>query len=582
MIENEQMCEKNRILDVALGCVGCGSPLRGAAMDGVCGECGEQVRESCGGRQFIFSDEVWRRRMRRGLRFGMWLPLVMAIYIAFSIRHWFYGSVKDWLIFYGIGTGISLTYMGYVNYCLLRGGKRLGGDGFWRGGMWGSWVVMSSLMLGQYAYCCFLYDDPSLFTRWVIHESITMIELVVLPVTGLLYVFCFLKWFGKIAEGMNQRTVMKCGRFLMWLSGFLLIMHSLFFIFPRLVNFELGILQITLLAMMWVGVLMGSYAILFEYWVLMGHSLDWGKVIKPAVDRGGKLTLEDNLGRACLPMSMRCDGVGCGYNLQGLPLDLDCPECGYAIKETISDGNYMFSDRLKRERLAIGLWILVGLPIALLALKVIFWSTLSRWRDWTTFVQLNRVSAKSEFISYQSVIVLGMGLATWYLTRFEAKKKMYFVGAVYLVVLFLPHYLPNLSYVRIDWRERWHPIYALLILPLSCYAILVLNLFEKIAGSLHRSKPKSIGLIVKILFILSGFGGLVGIIDYSTDGIIGHLFAITEANTIGDMVTSFSLIPLLLGMLYLYSQCLIYLIGIRESIGRGDVRRQFVDGGRCL
>ncbi len=91
-----------------------------------------------------------------------------------------------------------------------------------------------------------------------------------------------------------------------------------------------------------------------------------------------------------VPDSLSC--VGCGYDLVGLPEDVNCPECGVAIGRSISGDHLFASSREHRDRLANG---------ARLAL-------IGAWAGWASASLLAVYALVAQTVNpYASLLVLG-------------------------------------------------------------------------------------------------------------------------------------------------------------------------------
>ena len=67
-------------LRIDFKCLGCGYNLRSANIKGDCSECGTAVRESLSSKNFMFSDEKWRRALATGMLMFAIFPMIRQLY----------------------------------------------------------------------------------------------------------------------------------------------------------------------------------------------------------------------------------------------------------------------------------------------------------------------------------------------------------------------------------------------------------------------------------------------------------------------------------------------------------------------
>ena len=115
---NTLIINEDDVLGVSEDCVGCGDDLKGRRIDGDC-ECGELVRVSLGVPEFVFSDQRWRKMLRRSLILIFLIPLV---YMAMLIPVFLFsgGQGADLLV----GEVIMFIFTAYLGYICYTGTRR--------------------------------------------------------------------------------------------------------------------------------------------------------------------------------------------------------------------------------------------------------------------------------------------------------------------------------------------------------------------------------------------------------------------------------------------------------------------------
>ncbi len=532
---------------------------------------------------FVFSDESWRKGLMGSLKLMLYAPLLCGLLIYFAVAAM--GEDSEFVMPTLIGLAVVVTVIFFaVSYKATRVAEKYGDwsvQGFWyRRMIWlGFGLCIATLFLSFPVYIKPNYVNSSVFETDISHlRYFRMLMMMVLPVSGLVFLIGYFQLYRLIAVKMKKDR-------LAWWTKFgtrVLLIGMGLHVFNAVYTlafgwWHVGVVEVVMW-IFWMTVLPMCFLVCFHYLSLIHHSLDLGKVLREIDEEG------DGVSAGVIGTEIAC--VGCGYNVKGLGFERSCPECGCENSRTISDEHFLFSRVGWRRGLARGLWLIPILPMVLVVLNLVmamgvefydpnvyqdrFRVRLGSNIDFTPFVGFTRFHAG---INYYVVCVFVFGI-TWLTGRREGKQRglavygMWVCGAMCLYLLFLILFDARL-FEGLNPRVKYLCVFGTLYLNFMSYR------FAHFSKRMRRSKLAIAGRLPFILLVLSVLLFVYGL----SINLFGQtLFAGQTINYKGFQAFGFvgSLAGMGASLLYLFLFSFFQILGIYDSINRGEVRARFL------
>ena len=310
------------------------------------------------------------------------------------------------------------------------------------------------------------------------------------------------------------------------------------------------------------------YVWVMRVYVLVGGELDGRSLL--VEQSGGSLMRGDS---EVIGIDLSC--IGCGYNLKGTSKVAGCMECGVLVSESLSERNFIFSDKGWRKRLALGALLI---PVfGWLFGTLIFW-LVSLFSNHS--IQVGMIDVIFGAVTFTGYLVI------WRLLGFGGKViKRSRLGVInYWLMFVLPcALLGGHLYGYLMGEERywvWGGETVLSgLLGILPYGLLIIVYCFEMHGLMRVLNDKGvlrwgrIQLFFRLLMFLLLFGSVAWQSIYGGELVLGG--SVVSGDKVGEAYMYIDSLVNNIGLYYIY--CVFVFFRIVESLGYG-VRRRVVLG----